>query len=180
MGLFSTVDLDVREAEVKASQQVVEKLLDNEEAALARLSEIEAIAETEIRYEEIAKLILECEAFVSQADELAKTITRAKKRMVEVLVTVEVGTLEEVDKLPDSKVQTKNYVLTARSNPPKVIIDELADIPKKYRKEPPPIPDWKEWEPDKNLIKSTLTSEKVEKINGVHLAEGKRLEVKQR
>jgi len=179
MVVFSTVDISSVEQEVKSSQEAVERLLDNEEKALARIEEIAVIADDLERFEEAAKLIAECDAFLAFSKEMEGAVKRAKKRMDKVRTTIMADTLEDVEKA-GGEVETKNWLLKVRDNPASVVVDSLADVPKKYRSEPMPIPEWPEWPVDKNMVKQALVKEKVQKIDGVHLEQGTRLEIKPR
>ena len=178
---MSTVDLALVEAGVGESQDELNKLLDNEELALDRLKEIEAIEDETLRLEEAGQLLAECDSMVGYAIRLVATATQAKKRMEAVATAVQEGIFAEIkEKSGDDWVETKNWKFRLRDNPASVIVDSLKDVPKKYRKEPKPIPSWEKWDADKVLIKNTLVAEKVKKIDGVHIAYSVRLEIKPR
>lgn len=179
LNVYSTVDLEKVEAEVKVSQDAVLRLLNNEERALERLEEIAAIADPMERLEEAAKLIIESESLVTLAKEMSTVIGNTKKRMEEVIRGAKQSIHDEVESM-GGKVETKGFKLTIKNNPVKVIVDDLAAVPKKYKREPDPIPPVEEWEADKNVIKTALTKERVQSINGVHLEESTRVEVKPR
>lgn len=181
MGKMSTVDLALIEAGVGESQGELEKLLDNEELALARFSEIVALEDFTSRLEEAGQLRAECESIVGFAKRLKKMAEQAQKRMEAVSKTVEKGLIAEIsDKPAGDWIETKSWKFRMRDNPASVAIDNLADVPKKYRKEPKPLPSWELWEADKIYIKNTLESEKVKKIDGVHLQYTVRIEIKPR
>ena len=74
MGKMSTVDLALIEAGVGESQGELEKLLDNEELALARFSEIVALEDFTSRLEEAGQLLAECESIVGFAKRLKKVV----------------------------------------------------------------------------------------------------------
>jgi len=179
MGVFATVDLDNVESEIKLSQETVLRLLDNEDRALSRLGEVETIDDQAERLDEMAKLILECESIELLAKELGDIVGRAKKRMVQVKDKVKVQALTEVEGL-GGEFEAKDFKFKVRTNPVRVVVDDLSVVPKKYRNEPKPLPPWEEWDVDKNIVKAALTREKVQSIAGVHLEQTNRIEVKPR
>jgi len=176
---MATVNLKQIEEEVRASQAAVSRLLDNEDRAKAELSEIIAIPNMKDRFEAAVNLIVESEALAELGKDLADTANRAKKRMEAIAEQIRSGLLDEV-KGEGGEVELKNFLLRIRENPPAVIVDKLEDVPKKYRLEPKPIPNWEEWPVDKNAVKQALGKEKVKSILGVHLEVGERLEIKSR
>jgi hypothetical protein len=179
MAMFSTVDLESVEREVEDSKQAVLRLLSNEERAEDRFEEIAGISDQAERLEEAAKLIVECEALVSYAKQMEAEMKRAKNRMTEMADKVKAGIHDEVEDA-GGEFTTKNWKMKIRQNPAKVIVDDLSVVAKKYRKEPDPIPPVEEWPVDKNLVKTALTKERVQSIDGVHLEQGSRVEVKPR
>lgn len=179
MAMFSTVDLESIEREVEDSKQAVLRLLSNEERAQERFEEIAAISDQAERLEEAAKLIVECEALMDYSKQMEGEMKRAKDRMAEMAEKVKSGIHDEVE-AAGGEFTTKNWKMKIRQNPAKVIVDDLAVVPKKYRKEPDPVPPPEEWPVDKNLVKTALTKERVQGINGVHLEQSSRVEVKPR
>jgi excinuclease UvrABC nuclease subunit len=177
---LSTVDVNTVEQEVKASEEAVNRLLDNEKRALERLAEVAAIADQDVRLEEAAKLVMESNALIDMAKQMSDVIGRASKRMASVKTEVLGAVKEEVQKLDGGKWEGSDYQMMIKKNPDSVVVDALKDVPKKYRLEPKPIPSWEKWPANKNAIKQALTKEKVSSIKGVHLEQGERLEVKPR
>jgi hypothetical protein len=182
MALFSTVNLSQIEADMASSQEAVEKLLDNEEQALARLEEIGAIADPQERLNEAAKLLAESDALIVLAKEMSGVIGRVKKRMNGCVGQMKVAIEDEIETLGDDKgkYETQDYAFSTKNNPVKVVVDDKEGVPQKYRTVPKPIPPWEEWDVNKNEVKQALVKEKVQSINGVHLEQNTRVEVKPR
>ena len=67
-----------------------------------------------------------------------------------------------------------------RANPSSVVVDDLKIVPMKYRNEPKPLPPQDKWPVDKVHVKNALTKERVQKIDGVHLEQVSRVEIKLR
>lgn len=177
--LAFNLNIDQIEADAKQGQENVVNLLNHEERLIGILEEASAMAEISDRLETVAKVATESKALQEVAKGLADMLDRIRKRLGE----VEKKSIEAVK--PDveqagGKVQTKSFEFNIKNNPPKVIVDDLSAIPKKYRSEPKPIPEWTEWDADKAAIKSALTKEKVQSISGVHLDQDTRLEIKPR
>ena len=176
---MEALKLEVIESQARTAQDQVAVLLDHEESALRSFEEISAIAETPQRLDEAARLLGECESLVSLAKELGEVLGRVRKRMAGVIEKVEEAVLQEVEN-EGGEVETRNWILKSRVNPPSVVVDDLSIVPKKYRSEPAPIPPPEEWPVDKNMVKNALTKEKVQSILGVHISQSSRLEIKPR
>ena len=177
--MSEAIDYESIEQEAKRGQATVVQLLDQEKVLLKKLEEIGAIADQSQKFEHAAKLIVEAEALVNLSGDLAKMINTAKKRIDKVVKQAKTGVLEDVED-EGGEVETENFVLKSRKNPVRVVVDNLADVPKKYRLEPNPIPPWQEWDVDKHYVKQALTKEKVRSIDGISLEQGTRLEIKPR
>lgn len=168
--------LDQGAQEIKDSQNAIARLLDKEDDALAIFNELPAIEDYQERMNQAGQLFSDCNDTIELAKELESVLSRVRKRMEGVKASVMEGIEDEVKESFD----TKDWTFKLKKNPPKVIVDDLAIVPKKYRNEPKPIPAWQEWPAAKTVIKDALTKEKVQKIDGVHLDETTRVEVKPR
>lgn len=171
--------LDQDSAEIKDSQTAIANLLDKEEAAKALFEDLPSIADQAERCERGAQLYADCADMIDLAKELEGILSRVRKRMAGVQETVKQGLYEETQQA-GGEIETANWLLKLKKNPAKVVVDDLSAVPKKYRLEPKPIPSWEEWEVNKNEVKQALGKEKVKSINGVHLEQGERVEIKPR
>ena len=180
MGLYSTVDLDLVKEGVEESQRSVLRLLDNEERAKEYLNEVALTDNQDVRLEEAARLHSECNALIDLAKDLAESIGNVRKRMVGIVALIEEGAFKEVADLDGEEWEGKKWRMKIKSNPPTVVVEELKDVPKKYRLEPKPLPNWEDWAVDKNMVKQALVKEKVKSIDGIKLKTKKRIEIKSR
>jgi ElaB/YqjD/DUF883 family membrane-anchored ribosome-binding protein len=171
--------LDQDSAEIKDSQTAIANLLDKEAEAQKIYDDLPSLADQLERVERGAQLYADCADMVDLAKELEAILSRVRKRMVGMQGIVKAGLTEEAV-AAGGEIETANWKLKMKRNPPKVIIDDLSVVPKKYRLEPMPIPEWQEWDADKNVIKQALTKEKVQSIAGVHLEVSERVEIKPR
>ena len=155
-------------------------LLQDTEIVSDRLDEIAAGAELTYRLEQSGKLQYECDEFIRRTKQLSEAIKNAVNRVKRAQLEVEEVLLEELAKCADRKAETSSFSFAIRENPPSVVVDDLTKVPKKYRNPPKPLPSWEKWPANKNAIKTALTREVVQKIDGVHLERGERVEVKTR
>jgi hypothetical protein len=152
-------------------------LLQDTEIVSDRLDEIAAGAELTYRLEQSGKLQYECDEFIRRTKQLSEAIKNAVNRVKRAQLEVEEVLLEELAKCADRKAETSSFSFAIRENPLSVVVDDLTKVPKKYRNPPKPTPPHL-WPPNKNAIKTALTREVVQKIDGVHLERGERVEVK--
>ena len=171
--------LDQDSQEIRDSQAAIAALLDKEDAAKEILGDLPAIDAQIERCEKGAQLFADCEDMMSLAKELEGVLSRVRRRMAAVQEVVRQG-LEEEAREAGGEIETANWAIKIRKNPAKVIVDDLQEVPRKYRLEPKPIPEWTEWDVDKNLVKQALTKEKVRSIVGVHIEQAERVEIKPR
>jgi len=167
------------EAKVEETKIAVTKLLDREEAALEELGRVSAIANDIERLEATGYLYADIEGLVKHIKSVASIVSRAKKRMEEVVSKVKEGVLLEVES-QGGQVETPNWKFKVTPNPVSLIVDDLDKVPKKYRSVPKPIPEWKKWPVDKSYAKQALVKEQVKSIEGVHLEQTERVDIKPR
>jgi hypothetical protein len=168
--------LDQGAAEIKDSQNAIARLLDKEDLALELFNELPAIENYQERMDKAGQLFNDCNDMIELSKELEAIMNRVRKRMEKVKGAVMEGITDEVKET----FETKNWKFRLVNNPPSVIVDDLAKVPKKYRTEPKPIPAWEKWPAAKTVIKDALTKEKVQSIPGVHIKDSTRVEVKPR
>lgn len=181
--LNTAADLRQLQDDAIQSQRAVIALVDREKELLEATEKLSGIKDPVERLDAAAEIIVEAEGLVEIHKALADQIGRVQKRVAVISSKLRIASIEEVEKLKkegeieEQKLATEHFEIVVRKNPPSVIVDELAKVPKDWRKEPPPIPPWKEWDPDKNSIKAALTNGQKKSIPGVHLACGVRLEI---
>jgi len=165
------MDVSEESADIKQSQNAIASLLDREAVAKKMFENLVAIDELEERLNKGAQLHNDCADVVSLCKDLKDVLSRVQKRMEKMQGVVNNGLFDEVKSSSDGdEIETDDFVLKTKINPPSVVVDDLKIVPKKYRNEPKPLPEWKDWAVDKNAVKSALTKEKVKKIDGVHLS----------
>jgi hypothetical protein len=184
IGIVEKLILESQISELNGTLSTVEdavlSLLQDTEVVADRLDEIAAGAELSYRLEQGGKLLYECEEFIRRTKQLEAAIKNAAKRVTRAQAEVNETLLEELEKCKDRKAETSSFSFAIRENPPSVVVDDLKRVPKKYRNPPKPTPPWEEWPPNKNAIKTALTREVVQRVDGVHLERGERVEVKTR
>jgi SpoVK/Ycf46/Vps4 family AAA+-type ATPase len=175
---FNTAaDLRQLQDDAIQSQRAVLSLVDREKDLLEAVKELEQIKDPEKRLDVAAGIIIEAEGLAEIHKTLSDQIDRVRKRIAAVSDKLRSASLDEMVLIKALKLETDHFELAVKSNPPSVKVDDLAKVPKDWRTEPPPIPTWKEWAPDKNSIKAALTNGTKKSIPGVHLESSKRLEI---
>lgn len=169
--------LDQDSQEIRDSQTAIANLLDKEAQAKEIFADLPAHESLEERLNRAAQLYSDCSDTVDLCKELEGVLKRVRGRMEGVQALVYEGIEDEV---PGDKFETEDWKFNIKENPPKVIVDDLAVVARKYRNEPKPIPPWEEWAVDKNAVKQALIKEKVQSIHGVHLEVSERVEIKPR
>lgn len=180
MGELARLDRVLVDAGIDESERVVEQLLENEERLEEQLSDVAAMADFDARIEAAVLLAVDTDHLASLAKRLEGVVSRAKKRMEGTAAKIKEEILKEMTVEGVQVHEMKDYVAKLRDNPVTVQVDDLAAVARKYRKVPAPVPEWTKWPVDKNAVKSALKSEQVKKIEGVHLAQDVRVEIKPR
>lgn len=172
----TAMDLGKIKDDATRAQAAVVDLVDREADLTERLAEIEAFEGVQ-RYEAVASLVLEAEALVEIHKALKDQVNRVQKRIDKIASAVREGILDELSGIKGEMVETDQFLIKAKLNPPSVIVEDQKKIPKEWRHEPRPIPPWREWAPDKNAIKKALLNKEKRSIAGVHLERSKKLEI---
>lgn len=176
---FSTAtDLTQLQEDAVRAQGAVVTIVDRESQLKARLEELVVLPKAE-RLEESVKLILEVESLTEIHKILKDQINRVQKRIEAVGIDVRKETLKEVQgkKKDGTEYETESFTLKAKPNPESVKITDADKIPKDFRHEPPPIPSWKKWAPDKNAIKKALKTKAKRSIAGAELVRSIKLDI---
>lgn len=176
MRLYDGIDTFSLSQSLDAAEESMLSLLGEEDRIDEKLQEVDAFQNVLDKLDTLAVLSSEADAFVARAKALADVANRAAKRVSGMKEKVNERLLSYV---PDKR-ETRNWKFARRQNPQSVVVDNLSDVPKKYRKQPKPLPEWQEWPVDKASVKQALVSEKVSKISGVHLSSSDRIEIKPR
>lgn len=178
--VYANVSLNDVGESIKSAETAVLALLQEEDRADDRMAEIGALVNSLDRLEEGGQLWMECKTFIDRCKAIQETVKNASARVKEVQDRLGTHLKKELDSYDKGKAQTASWKFATRKNPDKVIVDDEAIVPKKYRVEPPPPPPPDQWPLDKHAIKTALTKEHVQSIKGVHLEAGSRVEVKAR
>lgn len=179
VNVSTAIDLVTLQSDATQSQATILNLVDREKEIQARLADLVA-QDDDDRRDGTAEIILECEGLVAIHKSLKDQINRVQKRIENLAYEVKADLQKEVLKVAGAEgtIETENFQLKHKFNPPSVVVDELKDVPKRYRNEPAPIPPFKKWPANKALIKNDLTKQKVKGIKGVHLERGEKLDIK--
>jgi len=179
--LFEAIDLGELGKTIQSAENTVLRLLDERDRVEERLDEVRAYELVADRLEQEAQLWDETQMFMARCKAMVETIGNAKKRVEEASVKIEKAVMVEVERFEDGKTVSSDHAFAIRKKPAIVVVDDLVEVPRKYRLEPKPIPPWEQWPVDKNMVKQAITKEKVGKIKGLHIDEsGKRIEIKSR
>ena len=165
----------LQEDAVRAQAAVV-TIIDRESHLNARLEELVVLPKAE-RLEEAVKLVLEVESLAEIHKILKDQITRVQKRIEDIGSSVRAETLKEVKKGDKDEYDTASFILKVKQNPPKVNVIDESKVPKDFRRQPPPVPHWKKWAPDKNAIKKALKEKTKRSIAGVELIREEKLDI---
>jgi len=174
--VYENINLEELGNSIDNAENAVLALLSENDRVADMLEEIEALESRTDRLEESGILWVECESFIARCKKLMSTVERASERVKEVQGKLDSKLKDELHECPEGKCETPRWKFALRKNAPSVVILDESEIPKKYMvtpKAPPP-------RPNKNLIKSQLTSKAVLSIKGVKLDRKERVEVKER
>lgn len=175
---FNTaIDLEQLAVDAQQSQQTVVNLVDREAELLERLEDLSARSDEE-RQDGTAELLLEAAGLIEIQKGLKEQINRVQKRIEDLVDKTTADLLKEVKKVEDKKIETDSFNLKAIRNAPSCEITDAKAIQKKYRREPPPLPSWKQWPPDKNKITSDLKQNR--EVKGAKLKYTYRLDIKRK
>lgn len=120
----------------------------------------------------VAYFVRNIETFAETVDEAAEAMKERAQRFREKARGIRTYLLNQMQGAGITKIQAPEFTLSIRKNPTAVMIAPDARIPSEYMVVPPPPPP----RPDKKLIKEALESGIP--IDGCHLEQGSRLEIK--
>lgn len=182
--LFESVDLGSIGSALHDAETNILGVMGARDEIENRLAEISAIQNPSDRLETIGSLWKDTDMFLARLKAMSEAMTSVKKRIEAVGERLTEAARPDIEYLSESdkpRAETDSFVFKIVKNPPSVVIDNLGEVPKKYRLVPAPPPEWKEWPINKNMVKDMLVKKQVHKIDGVHLDDSKsRVEVKVR
>lgn len=175
--LNTATDLRQLQTDAVQAQRAVLDLVDREKDLLKEVEGLGQIADRVQRLDAAASIIVEADGLAEIHKTLSDQIDRVRKRVAAISDKLRAASLDDLNEMNETKLDTGTFELLAKNNPPSVFVDDEEKVPKAWRREPPPIPPWKEWPLDKNSIKAALSNGTKKSIPGVHLESSKRLEI---
>lgn len=128
--------------------------------------------ELEVKAISVAAFTRNLEASADMIDEAAKAMQTRARRLRARAESVKAYLLYNMQAACIRKIESPEFTLAIRTNPPAVVIREDAEIPAEYMVQPEPPPP----RPDKKRIGAALKAGV--QIDGCWLEQGERLEIK--
>ena len=160
--------------ELSAEYQAIQnKLLDSDfdEQTIADTLE-GAAGELEVKAVNVAMFIRNLEASADAIKEAEKQMADRRKTLEKKADAIKTYLKNNMQACGITKIESPYFALTLKKNPPAVVIDNAGQVPSNlyvYPEAPEPFP-------DKKAIAELLKAGEV--VNGAHLEQGERLEIK--
>lgn len=123
----------------------------------------------------VAKFVLNCESMADAIDNAAKLMKARSERLRRRADGVREYLKTNMIGAGITKIESVEFVLAIKKNPPSVIVDDEAAIPEHFKvtpePAPPPVP-----RPDKKQIATALKAGM--KVPGCHLEQAERLDIR--
>jgi hypothetical protein len=142
----------------------------DEQTLLATLEGLEG--EIALKAQSCAAVIRNMECFAEAVEDAAKKMKQRADLINSRVEKVRAYVMKQMDILGRDKIQTPEFTVQIKKNPPSLVIDDMDKIPAKYKYTPVPAV-----QVDKMGIRDDLNNG--DEVPGAHLHQGKRLTIKE-
>lgn len=145
----------------------------DEQTLLATLEGLQG--EIALKVESVAAYIRNIECFAEAVDDAAAAMRDRAAKLNTKTERLKAYLKTQMEAMGQTKIQTPEFVIQIKKNPPSLIIDDIDKIPAKYRYTPePPAPLSMV---NKGDLRAAL--EKGEVVEGAHMHKGTRISIKE-